>query len=273
LKKYLTLYLFLSINQGQCNDWCSWVGPKRDGFGLDPRYRERTETDYFACKLSGGHTSEDGYTDKEFFKDGFHYQKCDDKGAETPDYIKEKFMGCFNEDINDRALTTQIGSNTVPLYFCVESCRLKGFHYASRTGNGECYCGSTKASDKTFSIHGEIKSTGSDFCGDCNGDDIGSNRMCVYQIVDQFDPEIERMKHPCTHIASSDMRRYCYVACRDKEESNENLLTCRQLTVTGIDSLNKVIAGWSDSPLCDTKSCEKKSHPLGDDVSQSSGTH
>jgi len=150
---------------------------------------------------------------------------------------------------------------------------LKGFHYASRTGNGECYCGSTKASDKTFSIHGEIKSTGSDFCGDCNGDDIGSNRMCVYQIVDQFDPEIERMKHPCTHIASSDMRRYCYVACRDKEESNENLLTCRQLTVTGIDSLNKVIAGWFDSPLCDTKSCEKKSHPLGDDVSQSSGTH
>ena len=103
LKKYLTLYLFLSINQGQCNDWCSWVGPKRDGFGLDPRYRERTETDYFACKLSGGHTSEDGYTDKEFFKDGFHYQKCSGKGAETPDYTKEKFMGCFNEDINNRA--------------------------------------------------------------------------------------------------------------------------------------------------------------------------
>ena len=69
-----------------------------------------------------------------------------------------------------------------------------------------------------------------------------------------------------------DVRRYCYVSCRDKDKNIANMATCTSLTAMGLVELNNEISGWTDSPLCDTKDCQKSMHPLGEDVQQSKGT-
>ena len=83
-------------------DWCGWVGATGSGSGVNPRYKERIGTDYFACKPAGGYTSKYGLTNIDHFKGGFRYQKCEGKSANTPAYRKERFIGCFR-DASDRA--------------------------------------------------------------------------------------------------------------------------------------------------------------------------
>ena len=82
----------------------------------------------------------------------------------------------------------------------------------------------------------------------------------------------KRKKHECSHIKFVDVRRYCYVACRDQDEDFKNLLACKNNKVQGLIYLNMEIAAWMDSPKCGRKTCKKKRHPLGDDVDRSAGT-
>lgn len=258
---------------GKCNDFCSWVGPEGDGSRVNPEYKAYTDTDYFACKLSGGE-AEDSLTEKGHFGASFRYQKCTGEGFETPPYKKEKFIGCFHDVPGNRALPEAVGEGlpTLTLHECAESCRTGGWHYFGRQYMGECWCGGNYQADITYDKHGEIDVLSSDYCGPCDGDEIGGNKNCVFQILDQFDPEIERKKHECSHIKFVDVRRYCYVACRDQDEDFKNLLACKNNKVQGLIYLNMEIAAWMDSPKCGRKTCKKKRHPLGEDVERSAGT-
>ena len=124
----------------------------------------------------------------------------------------------------------------------------------------------------SYAKHGEIDISSSEYCGVCNGNEIGANKNCVFQILDMFDPEVERKKHECSHISFVDVRRYCYVACRDQDENFKNLLACKTNKVRGLMYLNQEIAAWMDSPKCERRPCKKKRHPLGQDVERSAGT-
>jgi len=254
---------------GKCNDWCAWIGSEADGSGVNPRYKSRTATDYFSCKLAGGYSSAYGMTTENFFAEGFNYTKCEGQGADTPAYRKDKYLGCFNDSSN-RALPVKIGNN-IPLQDCIESCRTMGYHYAGLQYDRECWCGATRQSDLSYAKHGEIDMNDSNYCA-CESNWIGPWKNCVFQILDQFDPEVERNKHPCSHIPTMDLRRYCYVSCRDSDESFRHLITCKKMTVMGLQSLNREISSFLDSPICDSKDCTKESHPLGEDVKESGGT-
>lgn len=225
------------------------------------------------CKPAGGYIwSAYDQTERGYFEGSFPYQKCSGKGDSTPAYRKEEFIGCF-ADSTTSLLAHLIGNGVnVPFYDCADTCREKGYHYFGRQGNGECRCSGTFVSDDTFAKMGVILQSDPDYCGDCFGSAIGANKNCIFRIVDQFDPVEERARHPCSHITIQDMRRYCYVACRDKDESTENLITCTTLSSMGLTELTKEIAAWSDSPLCDSKTCQKTNHPLGKDVGRSKGT-
>ena len=206
-----------------------------------------------------------------YFGDDFRYQKCDGEGAETPPYRKEEFIGCFWDDPESRSLPQAVGEGgKLSLEACSLSCRMNGYHYFGRQDNGMCFCGGKSYYDKSYAKHGQIE-LGQDYCGDCGGDNIGVNKQCVFHIIDQFDPEYERRKHSCSHIPYTDVRRYCYVACRDSEGNYENLLACKSLQVQGTTHLQKEIAAWLDSPVCDKKDCSKVKHPLGDEVKQNKG--
>ena len=154
---------------------------------------------------------------------------------------------------------------------CAESCRSKGYHYFGRQNNGWCFCGGESYYDRSYLRHGQIDHRSEEFCGDCSGNDIGVNKQCVFRIVDQFDPRYERRKHACSHIPYLDVRRYCYVSCRDSEHGYKNLLACKSLRVTGLKYLQKEIADWYDSPVCDNKDCTKTRHPLGEEIRQNRG--
>jgi hypothetical protein len=243
---------------------------------VDPRFKAYTQTDYFTCILAGGYSDNYGVTERGYFGVGFRYQKCEGKGAPTPDYRKEKYLGCFWDDPMNRALPEPVGENhpSMTLYQCAESCRLKGYHYYGRQYYGECWCGGESALDTSYAMYGEISIESEDYCGACDSNFVGGGKNCVFQILDQFDPEVERKKHVCSHIPYTDLRRYCYVACRDSAKLFSNLLTCKALSVQGQQFLNKEIAAWYDSPSCDRKDCSKKHHPLNTakEVKQSNGT-
>lgn len=258
---------------GKCNDFCSWVGPVGDGSRVNPEYKAYTDTDYFACKLAS-EGPDAPLTEKGYFDSSFRYQKCAGEGLETPAYKKEKFIGCFHDKVDDRALPEAVGTGSpaFTLHECATSCRMKRSHYFGRQDNGECWCGGIYEDDLSYAKHGEIDISSSEYCGECNGYEIGANKNCVFQILDMFDPEVERKKHECSHISFVDVRRYCYVACRDQDENFKNLLACKTNKVKGLMYLNQEIAAWMDSPKCGRKPCKKKRHPLGRDVERSAGT-
>lgn len=261
---------------GQCNDYCSWVGPSGDGSGLNPEWKAYTENDHFACKLAGGYNGAYGVTERDYFGNSFPYQKCRREGANTPGSRKEKYIGCFHDKANDRALPLRIGKASAVLTIddCADACRAKGYHYFSRQEKGYCYCGGQTAENHKYAKHGEIDPLSSAYtCSSCDGSNIGYLKQCVFQILDQYDPAVERKKNECSHIPSINVRRHCYVSCRDQNKNYKNLLACQTLKVKGLRHLNNEIASWKDSPICDTKNCIKESHPLGGDISQDSGIH
>jgi len=258
---------------GHCTDFCSWVGPTHDGSGVNPLWKPYTETDHFSCKLAGGHTAPNGMTERLYFNTSFPYQKCDGEGAPTPAYRKEKYLGCFYDQESNRALPLAVGNKKImTIETCADSCREKGYHYFSRQDQGYCYCGGFTAFDYSYAKYGEIDPHSPEFtCSACDGNNIGHLKQCVYQILDQFDPEVERKKHECSHIAAIDIRRLCYVSCRDKTRDYKNLLLCKTLSIDGLKYLNQEITQWLDFPICDTKDCIKYLHPLGGEVSQDIG--
>lgn len=263
---------------GKCNDWCGWVGVDSSVGTLPPNpwFKTSTSSRHFMCKLAEDTSEAYGMTVKEHFDDNnpdnnFQYQKCSGNGADTPTPRKEKFLGCFRVSAQS-LLPVKVGKDNVPFYDCADACRADGYHYFGRKRSGQCRCGGTSASDTSYADAGKILSSASDYCGDCLGDTIGEGKQCVFRIMDQFDPEVERNRHPCSHITMLDVRRYCYVACRDKDDDISNLALCASLTATGLIELSNKISNWADSPLCDTKDCEKYNHPLGGDVKQSKGT-
>jgi len=256
---------------GKCNDYCFWAGPSKDGSGLNPKWHTQTGTDFFTCKLAGGSSSPYGMTERDHFGTTFPYTKCQGEGAATPAFRKEEFMGCFHDKVDDRALSMQVGQHALDLEICAESCRDKGYHYFGRQGQGLCYCGGESASDHNYAKHGMIDPESSGYCSSCDGNNIGMLKQCVFQILDQYDPEVERKKSECSHIPAVDARRHCFVSCRDSHKDFKNLLACQTLKVTGLTHLNNEIALWRDSPICDTKDCLKDMHPLGNDLQQSIG--
>ena len=225
------------------------------------------------CKLAGGYSSSVyGQTERGFFEGSFPYQKCSGKGDSSPAYRKEEFIGCFADSSTSVLSHLIANGGNVPFYDCADTCRNKGYHYFGRQGNGQCRCSGTSFSDMSYAAMGEILQSDSNYCGDCLGSVIGTNKNCIFKITDQFDPLEVRARHPCSHIVLKDMRRYCYVSCRDKDESAANLITCTSLSAMGLTELNKKISAWADSPLCDTKTCQKANHPLGVEVKRSKGT-
>ena len=194
---------------------------------------------HLQCKLAGGSSSYDK-TDRGYFEGSFPYQKCSSEGADTPAYRKEEFIGCFHDNSSNSVLSHVIdnGSN-IPFYDCADTCRDKGYHYFGRQGNGECRCSGVTISDKSYAKMGEIRQSESNNCGDCFGSSIGSNKNCVFRLIEQFDSKEQRARHPCSHISLKDVRRYCNVSCRDKDDSAANLITCTSLTAMGLTELNK----------------------------------
>jgi len=258
---------------GKCNDFCFWAGSTKDGSGLNPEWQAYTETDYFTCKLAGGHIGPHGMTERGYFGKSFRFQKCEGEGTATPEYNKVEYIGCFH-DRYDRTLPVRIGGGVLTVDACGDACREKGYHYFGRQEVGFCYCGGEAASDKSYAKYGEIEPLTSEFtCSSCAGSEIGYLKQCVFKIIDQYDPEVERKKNECSHIPSINVRRHCYVSCRDQNLSYKNLLACQTLKVTGLQYLNNEIAAWKDSPICDTPRCIKHMHPLGKDIRQSKGVH
>ena len=57
---------------------------------------------------------------------------------------------------------------------CIIQCKKNGYFYAARQYIGECYCGKF---GNQYDIYGAI-----DTCGDCEGENVGPYRSCVYKI-------------------------------------------------------------------------------------------
>jgi len=249
---------------GTCNDWCGWVGTNIDVSPPNPWFKTATDSHYFTCKLAAGYSSAYGITEKGYFGESFPYQKCSGKGADTPAYRKVEYVGCYKATSHKSLFAQTIGNRMkIPFYDCADTCKAKGYHYFGRQAVGQCRCGGNSASDDLYAKEGQIFSSDNNYCGDCIGSNIGAKKNCVFQITDQYDPEQERKKHACSHISLMDVRRYCYVSCRDKDKNIANMATCTSLTAMGLVELNNEISGWTDSPLCDTKDCQKKYASVG----------
>ena len=80
-------------------------------------------------------------------------------------------MGCFSDNGGDRALPFRIPGNRKSATQCQTECAEEGFKYAGRQYLGQCWCGNSG-----YSKHGVSN------CGDCNGENVGAYRSCVWEV-------------------------------------------------------------------------------------------
>ena len=205
---------------------------------------------FFTCILSGTGSSEQS-TDLSFLVNDegvttFPYRKCDRKGAPTHRYRMEEYMGCWRvAQGQGAAFAVGVSGMHISLAQCADACRSKGYHYFGRRDNGRCRCGGVTLFDLTHQRYGPID-YGPDYC-QCDSTYIGPSTMaCVYRLVDQWDPDSARQLHECYHFPSADLRKLCYISCRDESESLTNMFMCKTLRATSLQHLNRSIARWYD---------------------------
>uniref|UniRef100_A0A6U6L439 DUF7495 domain-containing protein n=3 Tax=Odontella aurita TaxID=265563 RepID=A0A6U6L439_9STRA len=245
---------------GECHDECFWMG--EPGATYNPSFEPGSNPwhtpiaydtlgnvkGFFTCRLSGSRTS-DKSTDLRWLKDDrdittFSPRKCAGKGQPSPKYRADEYMGCYNSGYPS-ALPELVGGGQ-PLSFskCSDACASRNYHYFGRSGNGQCRCGGRTKDDYTFQRFGPIRYGDSNYC-ECDSDNVG-NGVCTYRVVDQFDPNTARKHHPCRYLPAYDMRKQCYIACRDANQSMSNQLTCKMLETMGMTYLSKTINKHND---------------------------
>ena len=223
---------------------------------------------FFTCILSGTGSSEQS-TDLSFLVNDegvttFPYRKCEGKGAPTHRYRMEEYMGCWRvAQGRGAAFAVGVSGRHISLAQCADACRSKGYHYFGRRDNGRCSCGGVTLFDLTHQRYGPID-YGPDYC-QCDSTYIGPSTMaCVYRLVDQWDPDSARQLHECYHFPSADLRKLCYISCRDESESLTNMFMCKTLRATSLQHLNRSIARWYDES-------NSQLHILGGDISVGGG--
>jgi len=93
--------------------------------------------------------------------------------------VQVEFVGCFNDDV-PRTLPIEVGSG-ISYFGCALECYARHYEFFGRQYDKECWCGT----GATHAIYGEANE------GDCNcdGNDIGYFKQCVYKIPDgKFTP-------------------------------------------------------------------------------------
>ena len=219
---------------------------------------------FFTCILSGSINAEKS-TDLSFLvnEEGvtpFPYRKCEGKDAPTLKYRTEEYMGCWNMAPYPGSMSAYplgIGGQ-ISYSECADVCRSKGYHYFGRKADARCRCGGVSLSDLTFQMYGRVE-YGRDHCK-CNSTNIGTGYMaCAYRLVDQWDPDTARQQHKCYHIPLMDMRKLCYISCRDENKSISNMFMCKTLKTTSLQHLSRKIAKWYEENSAQL-------HLLGGDV-------
>ena len=166
----------------------------------------------------------------------------------TLKYRTEEYMGCWEmvqAGGSNGAFPVMI-SGQLSLAECADACRSKGYHYFGRRLDERCHCGGVSISDLNFQKFGRID-YGLDHCK-CNSKHFGPTYMaCVYRLVDQWDPDTARQQHKCYHLPMMDMRKLCYISCRDVDESLTNMFMCKTLQTTSLQNLSRKIAKWYDA--------------------------
>jgi hypothetical protein len=84
------------------------------------------------------------------------------------------YKGCWKDD-TPRALSHQISGSGHSVENCITQCSNKGYKYSGRQYNGQCFCGNSDSTTDGYKRYGE--GTGCD----CNGDNVGSWKQCVYE--------------------------------------------------------------------------------------------
>jgi len=90
---------------------------------------------------------------------------CDGNGAPSAPY-----HGCFRDRNKDRALPYLVRGRNHSARDCQDECSEMGMKYFAREWKGQCFC----SNDDDYEKHGAA-----DDC-DCCGDNVGSNKMCVW---------------------------------------------------------------------------------------------
>ena len=81
------------------------------------------------------------------------------------------YLGCFSDNLFDRALPEEIDGDDRTVADCVKVC--KGFKYLGRQNSGKCWCG-----------NGDYGKQGNSHGCDCDGKYVGEEKQCVYKYKD-----------------------------------------------------------------------------------------
>lgn len=265
---------------GECHDLCFWMTVDGSTYTPDPKFVAGSNPwhtpvaydtsgavkGYFTCILSGTGSGEQS-TDLDFLKDtsesrdrpvhSFPYRKCSGESSPTPASRQDEYKGCYRTGRPSALPELVGGGQRLSHSKCADACAARNYHYFGRTGEEKCYCGGRTADDTQYARNGLITYGAADYC-DCESSDIGDG-MCTYQLVDQFDPTTARKQHACVNLPAHDMRKMCYIACRDEEQAMANKLLCKMMTVLGKQQLNKKINKSNDEG-------GKQLHMLGGEV-------
>eukprot|EP00986_Skeletonema_menzelii_P000688 scaffold195_cov161-Skeletonema_menzelii.AAC.3 len=86
---------------------------------------------------------------------------------------RSTYLGCFNDRNQNRAMSTEIEGRGYTARECESACAERGFLYFGRQWRGQCFCSN---SDYSYKKHGTASNC------DCCGTNVGSNKMCVYEL-------------------------------------------------------------------------------------------
>lgn len=89
--------------------------------------------------------------------------------------VQAEFVGCFSDDV-PRSLPTFV-DNGLSYFQCALECYAKHYQFFGRQYDKECWCGN----GITHAVYGQLADTA---CN-CDGNDIGFFKQCIYKIPDE----------------------------------------------------------------------------------------
>jgi hypothetical protein len=84
-----------------------------------------------------------------------------------------QYLGCYKNKNRDRALPYEVPGRDHSTAECLAECSSMGMKYFAREWRGQCFCSNEESG---YDKHGAASGC------DCEGSNVGSNKMCVWSL-------------------------------------------------------------------------------------------